>query len=443
MRSASRRFLVASAGVLAAGVAVAGSWGVCLAQAPAASAPAKFEPYYAAAVRDGVELRAGGGVFYYPVATLKSGARVRVTGEETGFLRVQIAEGLKACIRVGDASLESGGTKVRLTQSARLLHANLSGGVPFCPIGFEREPAAGAEFKLIDTLKGGDGKAIYYVVPAPEGASAFVARDAVRRLTPEEVAAMDAAPASSPGAMTPGESTPGTSASPAPTTPAAVSTEPAPMPPVPAIKPDPRAAEIDSLVATFKRVQAQPAGEAELEPAIAEFKTFIARLGDSPADRRLASRLESYQEVMQLRLDVRNALGKGASDGGRVEQMEQSIVRIREQIINIERQGFFKVIGRLLPSTVYDGERLPKLYRVVSPEPGAGRTLAYILPRAELDLDAKLGRIVGVAGDSKMDESLKANLVTPKRVEVLNLTPAAAPAGAAGDGAPFVEIPNK
>ncbi len=75
-----------------------------------------------------------------------------------------------------------------------------------------------------------------------------------------------------------------------------------------------------------------------------------------------------------------------------------------------EKQGFFKVIGRLLPSTVYDGERLPKLYRIVSPEPGAARTLAYIMPQPGLDLDAKLGRIVGVAGDSKMDDPSRPTL---------------------------------
>jgi hypothetical protein len=260
-----------------------------------------------------------------------------------------------------------------------------------------------------------------------------VNKDLVRRLSAEEAAAANSKPvAPVPGAEpanpSPGTTPPAGASAPA-ATPGAIQPAAAPPPavvsnPMPgdapaAAKADPRAAEIDSLKAAFARVQAQPTSEAELEQAIAQFNAMIAKLGDSSKDRRVGKELGKYVEVMELRLAVRDALSKSND-----KTFEQKHEKVTQQLASLEKNGFFKVIGRLLPSTVYDGTRLPKLYRVVSPEPGASRTLAYLQPAPGLDLDAKLGRIVGVAGDSKMDESLKANLIAPRRVEVLNLTPA-------------------
>jgi hypothetical protein len=70
---------------------------------------------------------------------------------------------------------------------------------------------------------------------------------------------------------------------------------------------------------------------------------------------------------------------------------------------------------------VYDGTRLPKLYRIVSPEPGSARTVGYLKPDPSLDLDGKIGRIIGVVGESRLDEALKATMITPMRVDIVSL----------------------
>ena len=68
----------------------------------------------------------------------------------------------------------------------------------------------------------------------------------------------------------------------------------------------------------------------------------------------------------------------------------------------------------------YDGKRLPLLYRLMSVEGGAGRTLAYIAPAEGTDIAGKLGTIVGVVGTREGAAGLRAQVITPRRIDVLN-----------------------
>jgi hypothetical protein len=76
-------------------------------------------------------------------------------------------------------------------------------------------------------------------------------------------------------------------------------------------------------------------------------------------------------------------------------------------------------VGRLVASTVYDGKRLPLMFRVLSPESTSARTLAYVAPGSGFNLTEKIGRVVGVVGEAKMDESLRVNIIVPARIDVL------------------------
>jgi hypothetical protein len=103
--------------------------------------------------------------------------------------------------------------------------------------------------------------------------------------------------------------------------------------------------------------------------------------------------------------------------------------------------------GQLQPSTVYDGQRLPLMYRVVSVGGSAPRTLGYIKKTERFDLDAMLGRVVGVIGDAVVDRSLQLNIITPIYVDQLRSdgsreavptadgSPSVPPASGAGSGA--------
>jgi len=455
-------------------LAAAGLSGVCLAQSPqppASPAPATPaakaapEPYHAMIARDGVELRCGAGTFYYPVAALKAGTLVKVLGEDSGWLKVAYPEGLRVLLRAEDVTADASGKSVRLAKPGSLLHANLNGGAAaaWSRVVLEHEPRPGTELVVLDTTKKSDGVVSHYAVAAPAGTFGYVNRDLARRLSPEEYAAAIAKPAvpapttppTAPATATPSGETPAsvpmTPINPMPQdgTPGAAppadapSTPPAAAPIAPVVpaapKIDPRVAETAALAALFKRIQAQGPEEAEFEQAIVAFNDAIAKAGTGLADRRYADHLRKYVEVLQLRKDLRDANRRAATGTQALEARHADISR---QLAELEKLSVYRVIGKLLSSTVYDGTRLPKLFRVVSPEPGSGRTLAYVQPAEGLDLEGKLGRIVGIVGDSRLEESLRANLVTPKRVDVLSLAsleaasptnaPAAKPAQPAG-----------
>ena len=79
----------------------------------------------------------------------------------------------------------------------------------------------------------------------------------------------------------------------------------------------------------------------------------------------------------------------------------------------------YKVAGRLYPSTVYDGERLPRMYRLVSIDPGVKSTLAYLIPVPEHQLEQKVGAVVGVLGEGTTEPNAMVEIITPTVVDVL------------------------
>jgi hypothetical protein len=75
-------------------------------------------------------------------------------------------------------------------------------------------------------------------------------------------------------------------------------------------------------------------------------------------------------------------------------------------------------VGRLNASSIYNGERLPLLYRLQ--DQGTGQTIAYILPTPEFDLPSMLGLLIGVKGPMRYDESLRLNTILPAQIGPLS-----------------------
>jgi len=211
--------------------------------------------------------------------------------------------------------------------------------------------------------------------------------------------------------------------SPAPSTEAATEglteAKPAPAPTrvIDAIR---RASPTEELNAIFTRVQKQPLEEAEFEQAVARFEQYRAQLGGSPGDTRLKERARRMEEIISMRMELRDTQRKNRDSDASIKAARAGMRSVLEQY---ERQRIYTIIGRLIPSTVYDGTRLPLLFRVHSPEPGTSRTLGYLQPDAGLDLTGKLGQIVGVVGETRFDETLKATLITATKVDVVSLAP--------------------
>jgi len=100
----------------------------------------------------------------------------------------------------------------------------------------------------------------------------------------------------------------------------------------------------------------------------------------------------------------------------------------------VRASAIYDYVGKLRPSAVYDGRRLPRMYRLVTVGEGVPRTLGYIEPREELGLERKLGVLVGVMGDASRRSELRLNAIQARRVDVLR-GPDRTPTEPPGDGA--------
>ncbi|MGH7131160.1 MAG: hypothetical protein ACREJO_04360 [Phycisphaerales bacterium] len=432
-------------------------------------------PYSVVTTANDASLRCGDSGTYYVVAGLKSGTVLKVDGQSSGFLRVAYPAGSRALVPADEGAPDPTGKVVKLTKPSRLKAANAAIARNSWNSLLDHDLTPGTELPLIDTIKNDDGKPTYYAVTPPAEARAFISASLVRKATPEEVAAAgSAAPppavapstpkitiAPAPGSglantvqpvVAPPASNPGTAHVPAATDPnlkpampgvggkmgeppvppspvepstVIVPSTPAPTPapteaPATAKVEPPKPNQSEVLIKLFERVQKQPLAEAELEGAVSQFESYINTLGSSDADRRMARGMGRYVEALKLRMEIREAQRANAvADKELAAKQAETNARLTE----LQKQRYYSVIGRLMSSTIYDGVRQPLMFRIVSPEPGFMRTLGYIVPDKSFDLASKIGLVVGIDGDSKRDEALKANVITPRHIDIVSLSP--------------------
>jgi hypothetical protein len=200
-----------------------------------------------------------------------------------------------------------------------------------------------------------------------------------------------------------------------PDMPAATPTTPTPMSPGDVAPVDPatrRVGTVEQLEQTFQRVWREPIMSSEVDELIAEYDRAIGRETSEGRRRALTQRLEA----LKIRKDFRDRSIRQQEDVARYDQSKQVLT---EQLLIVERGRVYTIIGELQPSTVYDGDRLPLMFRVVSVGGVAPRTLGYLRPTQDFTLREMVGQVVGVIGDATLDPSLKLNVITPVRVDVM------------------------
>jgi hypothetical protein len=440
-----------------------------------ASAQVQDVTAFAAIATERAALHSGNGSNFYRVGELASGALVLVDGEGGGWSRVSYPSDATAFVRVEDVTVE--GTSVKIKEPTRLKAANSAAGYSGSWRALLSQPLpAGTMLKIVEPAKEGES-VVGYRVQAPEAARAFVETRLLRKATEAEAVAIKSripAPAPTPAAP---------STTPAPTTPAAapgtdltapIVTAPGGTPTVPPTTPGPvtitqetaanpagtqaggtpattpvavpetpeqrRWANVTNLERTFQNVWRQPILAAEVDELMAQYDAALAE--ETNANRRRS--LQQRRDALQLRVDFRNQMRSMEESRA---QLDQQTIRLSDQIRQLEASRYYTIVGQLQPSTVYDGQRLPLMYRVVSVGGSAPRTLGYIKKTERFDLDAMLGRVVGVIGDAVVDRSLQLNIITPIYVDQLRSdgsreavptadgSPSVPPATGAGSGA--------
>lgn len=196
------------------------------------------------------------------------------------------------------------------------------------------------------------------------------------------------------------------------TTPA-VAAEPANPEPAPL-----KIGSIEELEQIFTAVQKQTAEEAEYGPLLAEVQRMYDETPDSPENAGLRTALRQRLSVLKIRQRVQEAARANAESVNAARVREGELVN---QIRELEIKRSYAVVGRLLPSAVYDGQRLPRMYRIQSVDgTEAPRTLGYLRPSDEISLESMLGETIGVVGTPNLDPRLNLRIITPIKVDLIH-----------------------
>lgn len=153
--------------------------------------------------------------------------------------------------------------------------------------------------------------------------------------------------------------------------------------------------------------------EDSLEELIAEYERTMTNSPNPNVRAAVSSRLEWLRARRDAR-DQRRALDAAMAEAERLRSNAQSRVRTWRS-----NRGY-DIVGRLVPSGIYDGRRLPRMYRIQAvAADGLVRTIGYIRESETLNIESQLGQIVGVVGEARLDEALRLRVITPRSVERL------------------------
>jgi hypothetical protein len=167
---------------------------------------------------------------------------------------------------------------------------------------------------------------------------------------------------------------------------------------------------IDEAEAAWDVVRESPHDDAELEALQLVFVSIAARENASATEKRLAElrirQIEIRREVQRRLATLHKLENRNDVDRERIENAKVAIIA----------RADYTMVGRLNASRVYDGKRLPLLYRLQ--DPVGGRTLGYVKPTKGVDLTPGLGRMVGLVGTKSYDAGYRLMIVTPRRFDI-------------------------
>ncbi len=463
--------------------------------------------YLAVVTADDVDVRAGAHFRYYAFGRVDQGDVVRVVGEKAEWARVETAgpafREFFGYVRFpaaenGNVDLTDGGRSLVTTGLVDLFAPNYDA---------DHDPSSswkpiltlqsGRRIEVIETRQARDERV--HKVALPPDAQGWIKLENLRRATPSEQAAWEAgvsrkvgaapasAPASPPSAAPIVQNpTPSPLPGPAPigdlgaspgvrpltqdevsqTTGAAVAIiedyppapiasappvverpRPAPVPPAPAA-PAAAIARLKDLEAIYARLLEEPPDAAEVEPLRNQFLELAKKYKSSRAisshAKHRARQLELWGAAQVRQVDLRKLAAEAASTSSSVEKARWAL----------ETYGEYVAIGRLDASTVYDGRRLPQLFRLRHAT--SGQTIGYLQPDSTHSLSGVLGEVIGIVGESSYDGSLQVTLIKPTRIDRLDekgqplappaaavpaaAAPALEPASDAGEPAPADDV---
>ncbi len=432
------------------------------AQRSATQAPAADENqllYVGTIAGDDVYVRSGAAESYYPFFKVNRGDLMKVTGEKFGWTRVSIAGpafaeafGYIKHAR-GDTSRfrvsADGGTGTTLGR-VDILAPNLdAGNQPKDSWKTLIRLEADQTVRVIETSD--LGQEIVHKVSLPAAATGWISSQFVPHASAEDtelfkgmlagkIEAPKPTPAPNPNAKKPtdavasnagnntGTVQPPTDSSQTPggatsvlaggaSTDAGGAIVPEPTATAPAVTVVPQpvkhaAPTYADLELRFAELKMEPLETAEVVPMHDLYATLAK---DNPNDRALQRRCDVRMRQLNIWGELQAKKQEVASAQEKMKSSAEEATAVRDAL---ERSAEYTAVGRIASSTIYDGTSLPKLFRIQ--DPATGRTIAYLKPDAEYSLANRVDMIVGIVGDKVYDETLRLNIITPRRIESLS-----------------------
>lgn len=430
-----------------------------------ATKPAAKTPYETTIAVDSTLVRAAPSVESgYPFGSLRQGATVKVVEEQLGWVAVQTSgaafENWFGFVQAGPGiALSADGKSIKVSSRAQIsapnAEANWNPDSSWKAIGFL---VAGDEMPVLGEVKG--QRDTFYKVALNTKTVGWINSSAI---APAAAATPVAAPTTTDAPGVPGTTTtseppvqPGekveadsnpvdpdptqtevTNGATTGTNPAAVAT------PANKTATDTREQVVEKVRRTrfkdvdavWQRIAKEPVETAELE----QLRERFLALSEDPSTPRSESIAATRRaEQIAVRIDVQKGLLEIAALRQKANASVDGVANLE---LAMKTRQPWDAVGRLNASSVYNGERLPLLYRLQ--DQGTGQTIAYILPTPEFDLPSMLGLLIGVKGPMRYDESLRLNTITPTQIGPLSsrdINPASSspsastPAGATATG---------
>jgi len=164
-----------------------------------------------------------------------------------------------------------------------------------------------------------------------------------------------------------------------------------------------------ALEVRFSEISKRPLPRQPIDELLGDYRQLAASPHLAPESEVL---VDTRIELLETRQQLKQAL----TDLRMVEEDEEEL----EPVVR-EPARQYTAVGRLMASTVYTGERMPLLYRLV--DPLSGLTVAYIRPEPRQNLTDLLGQYVGVIGQSRYDTGLKLNIIEVEQADELAAQP--------------------
>ena len=384
----------------------------------------------------------------YVVGNLPAGSIVNVLDIRLNYFRTAAPTGVFSYIRKDDIKLNSSGDRAQVTAKRAQVRVAHQKGIKYS----KRTHVTLYQGSIVSIVKNDPHRRTngdYILIQAPQNAPIYIQPGKVRKATPAEIAAGRAAISQpvapkkiikpeivKPKTVTPKKDTEAKTNKPASktetlakdtkTTTNKKTAKEAPKKDASAKDKKSAKDKLPKAVSLKMRALEDEFAAAQKLPILSRpHSKLIKDYAAATKDRKnKLGRVDTYIAKFRLRI-LKHELARA----NMIRRINKSLAKVQnttgvqQLLLNVEQaqKTRYNFTGILMPSSVYNGKKLPRYYRLV--DPASNRTLAYVQPNAAFVPKRHLGIWVGITGKKQDVRGINAKVIFPNTIEVLQAAP--------------------